>query len=765
MIRVQHVPSSDVIARQKDCFCCRAANTVPEPKMKKPGIHQPVRPRVIMRDAATGRWLRFRRAREFVTAWTLADVAPGLRRVEEAVSQEGLCAAGFVSYEAAPAFDGSLAVNEDGHFPLLWFGLYEAAEEVELPAAGALNDAAGAPTSSRLCVAGSQAVPVGPADALSRLKVGAPDWQASVGRKGFDEAMARIKALIRSGDTYQVNYTYRLRAKFTGDPVNLGGATVAARNSLSPRRRSGERVRERGTPTTSLLSSQTPLPSPLPARPSRGEGARWREQPMPGDPWNLFLGLVAAQDPPYGAFLDTGEWVICSASPELFFHLDGARIQCRPMKGTAARGKTQAEDLAQAQALQASNKERAENVMIVDMVRHDLGRIAQPGSVKVASLFEAEKYPTIWQMTSTVEAHTEASLGEIFQTLFPAASVTGAPKVRTMQIIADLERFPRRLYTGAIGFFAPGRRAQFNVAIRTLLVDRRTGCAEYGVGSGITWDSDPEAEWQECRAKARILAPQPPAFSLLETMRWTPAEGYYLLERHLERLQDSALYFSFKLDLALLRLKLGQLAARLGPKPRRIRLLVTKEGGIRLESKVLPTDLACANPLPRIPPLPFRRREGRGEGSVPPPASGSPRAAKRPSGLLMAAGKPQRIALAHAPVDSTAPFLYHKTTNREVYDAARAACPGHDDVLLFNERGEVTESTIANVAVEIAGRLYTPPVACGLLPGTLRAQLLQQDKLVERRIAVAELLQSPRVFLLNSVRGLYAVEVVKAHDG
>ena len=609
--------------------------------MKKPGIHLPVQPRVIMRDTATGRWLRFLRPREFVTARTLAEVTPGLHRVEQAVVQDGLYAAGFVSYGAAPAFDSSLVVNDDGHFPLLWFGLYEGVEEVELPAARALKDGAGAPTSSRLCVAENPAVPLGSADALSRLEVGAPDWQASVGRGEFDKAMARIKALIRSGDTYQVNYTYRLRAQLAGKP------------------------------------------------------------------WNLFLRLVAAQDPPYGAFLDTGEWVVCSASPELFFRLDGTRIECRPMKGTAARGRTQAEDLAQAQALQASEKERAENVMIVDMVRHDLGRVAQTGSVRVASLFDVERYPTIWQMTSTVEAQTEAGLGEIFQALFPAASVTGAPKVRTMQIIAELERLARRLYTGAIGFFAPGRHAQFNVAIRTLLLNRKTGCAEYGVGSGITWDSNPEAEWQECRAKARILAPQSPAFSLLETMRWTPQAGYYLLEWHLERLQDSARYFGFRLDLAALRLELEQLSARLGRKPRRIRLLVTKEGRISVESKALPKPAA----------------------------------------------KPQRIVLARAPVDSSDPFLYHKTTNRRVYEAARTACPGFDDVLLFNEHGEITESTIANVAVDIAGKLCTPPVTCSLLPGTLRAHLIHQGELLERRITVAELQQSPRVFLLNSVRG------------
>ena len=422
--------------------------------------------------------------------------------------------------------------------------------------------------------------------------------------------MARIKSLIRSGDTYQVNYTYRLRTQFAGDQAHLAIATTAAADSLSPRRRSGERVRERGIPTASLLSGQTPLP----ARPSRGKGARQHSQVLPSDPWNLFLRLVAAQDPPYGAFLDTGEWAICSASPELFFRLDGTRIQCRPMKGTAARGRTQAEDLAQAQALQASEKERAENVMIVDMVRHDLGRVAQAGSVKVARLFEVERYPTIWQMTSTVEAQTEAGLGEIFQALFPAASVTGAPKVRTMQIIADLEPLPRRLYTGAIGFFAPGRRAQFSVAIRTLLVNRKTGCAEYGVGSGITWDSNPEAEWQECRAKARILAPQSPAFSLLETMRWTLDEGYYLLEQHLARLQESALYFGFHLDLAALRLQLERLSSGLGKKPRRIRLLVSKERPHPLGGETPSHEPCLCQPAAGDSPSPLPKGRGPGRG-------------------------------------------------------------------------------------------------------------------------------------------------------
>ena len=623
-------------------------------------VSDPVR--VLVRDAASGRWLQFSHPREIVTAFTLADVAPALDRVENAAAQSGLYAAGFISYEAAPAFDSALAVKSNGEFPLLWFGLYGGVEQVDLPA---------------------------PAPGPDPGKV---DWQPSVGFPEFEGNLKRIKALIRSGDTYQVNYTYRL------------STTLAA------------------------------------------------------EPWDAFLHLVAAQEAPYGAFVATGEWVIGCASPELFFRLDGGRIACRPMKGTAARGLTQAQDQAQAETLRASEKEQAENVMIVDMVRHDLGRVAETGSMNVARLFEVEKYPTVWQMTSTIEARTSATVSNIFRALFPPASITGAPKVRTTEIIAQLETSPRRIYTGTIGFIAPGRRAQFNVAIRTLLLNRRTRHAEYGVGSGITWGSQPEAEWQECRAKARILDRRVPAFSLLETLLWTSEDGYALLDRHLERLAESALYFGFAIELPAVRLELDRLArtfrtrvandvsrrhlgggqnaptdvvgytlsanraeceisglaTHLAGTRQKIRLWVTKEGRITLE----------AEPLPAADPA------------------------------------PQRVAVAPGRAVSSDPFLYHKTTNRGVYEAARAACPGYDDVLLLNERGEVTESTIANVAVEIEGKLCTPPVHCGLLPGTLRADLLERSTLIEQCITIEQVLGSPRVFLLNSVRGMCRVQVV-----
>ena len=584
--------------------------------------------RVVLRDAQRGCWLEFSRPREFVVTEQVGKVLECLRRVEAAVDSGQVQAAGFVAYEAAPAFDPALSVCSPGAFPPLWFGLYEQVRPVELPA---LTRSAGE---------------------------GRPDWKASVTREEYLQALARIKALIRTGDTYQVNYTFRLGADLAGQ------AQVA------------------GSPFES--------------------------------PWQAFLQLAAAQESPYSAFIDTGYWVLCSASPELFFRLDGERIECRPMKGTAARGLTAAQDRAQAEGLRASEKDRAENVMIVDMVRHDLGRIARPGSLKVSGLFAVEKYPTLWQMTSSVEASTGAGLSQIFGALFPPASITGAPKVHTMELIARLESTPRRAYTGAIGFVLPGRRAQFNVAIRTLLWHRPTGQAEYGVGSGIVWDSEPEKEWAECQTKARVLTAPAPAFELLEALLWTSESGYWLLERHLARLAESAEYFGFRADLEQVKRELQRLGPRLPAGRTKVRVLLGRDGSVKLEAEKLPAPSA----------------------------------------------QPLRVALAAAPVDSANPFLYHKTTHRAAYEAALAARPGYDAVLLFNERGEVTEFTRANVAVEVEGKLVTPPLSSGLLAGTLRAEMLARGELVERVLTVKELLASPRVVLLNSVRGVCPVEIV-----
>ncbi|MBI2314000.1 MAG: aminodeoxychorismate synthase component I [Betaproteobacteria bacterium] len=430
----------------------------------------------------------------------------------------------------------------------------------------------------------------------------------------------------------------------------------------------------------------------------------------PPDPWRLFLQM--GRSAPHGAYLDTGDFAICSASPELFFRSEDGEITCRPMKGTAPRGRTTREDRQRAEALRQSEKDRAENVMIVDMIRNDLGRIAAPGTVRVSSLFDAEKYPTVWQMTSTVKARSGAAFTGILQALFPCASITGAPKVQTMRIIAGLETRPRNIYTGCIGLVAPDGGARFNVAIRTVLVSRATGRAEYGVGGGIVWDSSPRGEYDECLAKSRVLnSPQDArSFELLETLLWEPRGGYSLLERHLARLADSAGYFDYRCDLERVRHELHRAADRFGPRRCKVRLLVSADGAIRIEHEALPEK------------------------------------AQAPA--------PRRVTVSPLPVDSADPFLFHKTTHRAVYDSAlaRAGASGFDDAILWNERGFVTESCFSNVVLRLDGELATPPVECGLLDGTFRRHMIEKGRIAERKLTLDDLRRAEAVFLINSVR-------------
>jgi para-aminobenzoate synthetase/4-amino-4-deoxychorismate lyase len=556
------------------------------------------------------RWLHFTDPVRIVTAATVDDVRPALSRVVQAVEGDGLHAAGFIAYEAAPGFDPALTVCGPAPLPLLWFGLYRAPQVWEhLPAGGAYN---------------------------------LGEWRPSQEIDGYRRAIAQIKEAIARGDTYQVNYTIALDAS-------------------------------------------------------------WR-----GDPWGLFVDLASSQRGGYATYLDLGTHAICSASPELFLDIDGDRVRSKPMKGTAPRGRTLAEDRQHMAALHASQKDQAENVMIVDMIRNDLGRIARFGSVHVPSLLEVERYPTLLQMTSTVEARSDAPLDAILAALFPCASITGAPKVRTMQLIAGLERRPRGVYTGAIGYLAPGRRARFNVAIRTVLVDRSAGQASYGVGSGIVWDSDADAEYAECRLKAQVLGRRFPEFDLLETMRWTAQAGVARLERHLARLAGSAEYFGFALDATAVRERLSSLDAAALPDPARLRLLVGRQGQLRLE--VFPLELPAAQE--RV-----------------------------------------RLGLAREAVDSDDVFLYHKTTHRAVYLQARAGRPDCDDVLLWNQLGELTETTTANVVLSLDGRLVTPPVESGLLAGALRAELLETGVAQEQVLKVDDLARCQAIYLVNSLRG------------
>ncbi|MEI8207127.1 MAG: aminodeoxychorismate synthase component I, partial [Kiritimatiellales bacterium] len=524
---------------------------------------------------------------------------------------------------AAGAFDDALKTHQPGNLPLLCFGLFQTVEKVSCPESG------------------------------GAYQLG--EWTPSVTRSEYGSAIAAIKEHIAAGDTYQVNYTFRLNAEFSGSP------------------------------------------------------------------FDFFCDLAEAQQGRYAAFIETGGFAICSASPELFFELKDGVITSRPMKGTMPRALTAEADRAVAEALRSSAKDRAENIMIVDMIRNDIGRVAEAGSVETLSRFDVEKYPTVWQMTSTVKGKLAqrrkgTKIAEIMKALFPCASITGAPKAKTMEIIRSLEKGPRGIYTGAIGFIAPDGAAQFNVAIRTAVVDRINGLVEYGIGGGIVWDSNADAEYEEAITKSRILARrspemQPSCFQLLETMLYEPGQGIFLLERHLKRLANSAEYFGFSASgrsaeggqwLNDIRGRLYDLEFE---EPMRIRLLVNKDGSF---------DFQCL------------------EISV-----------------VTGDAKP---ALAKEPIDSSDVFLYHKTTNRAVYERANADEPEADDVLLFNERGEVTESCIANVMVELDGRKVTPPVSCGLLAGTFRDELIAKGEIEERIITLDDLKRAKTVWLINSVR-------------
>jgi para-aminobenzoate synthetase/4-amino-4-deoxychorismate lyase len=422
-----------------------------------------------------------------------------------------------------------------------------------------------------------------------------------------------------------------------------------------------------------------------------------------GDPRALFADLIEAQRGRHGAFIRIGDWAICSASPELFFELDGLAIRSRPMKGTAPRGLVFAEDRRRRDELHDSAKQRAENVMIVDMIRNDLGRVADVGSIEVPELFSLEQYPNVWQMTSLVTGRSRASLEEIFAAMHPSASVTGAPKVRTMAILSELEPEPRGIYTGAVGHVPPDGNASFNVAIRTAVVDIAARRVEFGIGSGIVWDSDADAEYEECLLKGSIFGQVPVHFELLETLRWTPEHGFFLLERHLERLREAAIYFDFDLDTQMVQTKLDAPVRGLD-QPQRVRLLVGRDGAVTVEYQ---------------------------------PISGSPAAVK--------------VAVASEPIDPSHVWLYHKTTHRTVYEQARAAASDFDDVILWNRSGQITETTTANIVAEIGGALVTPPVSCGLLAGTFRAELLARGTIGERALTVEDLRAASRLWLINSV--------------
>ncbi len=423
-----------------------------------------------------------------------------------------------------------------------------------------------------------------------------------------------------------------------------------------------------------------------------------------GDALEWFLSLCARQETEHRAWLHFGDHRILSLSPELFFRLEGDLLETRPMKGTMARGRWSGEDEKARQTLLDSAKERAENLMIVDLLRNDMGRISDTGSVTVPRLFEAERYGTVWQMTSTVQSRTTAGLADIFTALFPSGSVTGAPKIRSMQIIRDTERSPRGVYCGTIGWCGPDRRTEFNVAIRTLLLHEPTGHARYAVGGGITWDSTAKGEYDECCLKAAFLNREAPSFDLLETILWDGVH-FFLLQEHLDRLEGSAEYFGHVLNFPVVRNALDASVKKWEGQAAKVRLLLAKNGRIAVTGEPAPT------------PQPFTLR------------------------------------WADAPVDDSDPLLFHKTTHRRVYEEAFKNRDSADDVLLWNARGEVTESCLANVMVKLNGIWHTPPLSSGLLPGTMRRHLLETGQAREAVISREALRNASEVALVNSVRG------------
>ncbi|QGH34177.1 aminodeoxychorismate synthase component I [Gracilibacillus salitolerans] len=527
---------------------------------------------------------------------------------------KGYYIAGFVSYEAAPAFDPSYHVHKQhNQLPLIWLAAFEK------------------PTDHK--------------DNVEGMVYQLSEWKHTTSYQAYKHNITSIKKAIELGNTYQVNYTTRLKAHFSGDP------------------------------------------------------------------YSFYQQLVKNQAASYCAYLDIGSNQILSASPELFFQVKNGKIITKPMKGTIKRGRTYEEDLQFKQNLRNSEKDQAENVMIVDLLRNDIGRIAKPGSVKVKSLFDIETYPTVHQMTSTIEANLETKkVYDWFQALFPCGSITGAPKVETMKYIAELEDTPREIYCGAIGWISPEREATFNVPIRTVILNGND--AIYGTGGGITWDSTSINEYHELNQKAEILHQKRTTVSLLESIKLDNG-SYPLMTYHLQRLKQSTQYFGYPFHEEEIKEKLFMLAAQYQNGCYKVRLLYHPSGRMELEHQ------------------PVKALE-----------------------------EPIQTALAPEPIDRRNIYLYHKTTNREMYEKLDQDKPDHVlTSLLWNKEGHITEYTIGNVVVEKDGRFYTPPVSDGLLPGTYREQLIEEKILLEKSVSLSELGEYDQIWFINSVRGWVKVQL------
>lgn len=564
---------------------------------------------------------RFVAPRQYLRADRPGELSAVLAAAEQA-AVEGRWVVGFVTYEAAPAFDPALIVQSlpEGQ-PLALFAVYDEP---------ALDD-----------------------DGQWPAEVALPDffckrWSSSLDEEAATRGVEAIRQGIAAGDFYQVNLTMRASSPFAGSPEAL------------------------------------------------------------------FNALASSQPGAYLAYLDWGEGQVLSVSPELFFQRVGPTLTTRPMKGTAPRHADPALDRAAAEDLYHSPKERAENLMIVDLLRNDLARVAATGSVRVPALFEVAALPSVWQMTSTVVATAAPDIGlpEIFAALFPCGSVTGAPKVAAMAAIARLEDSPRGVYCGAIGVLRPGGDAVFSVGIRTVSV--ANGVATCGLGSGITIDSSGNAEHAEWIAKRRFLFRAAAPFELLETMRLENGE-FVRLDAHLERLRAGAAWFGFAFDEVSLAEALAHAAAAGAPVAQRVRLCVARDGTLRIETF----------PLDAVP-------------------------------------DDVMVRLADAPIRGALEFLQHKTTERTAYAPFIEPPGGVFDTLLFNVSGELTEFTRGNLFIESAegGIWLTPPVSSGLLPGVLRGELIATGLAREAVLRREDLAKARRILFGNSLRGLLETHLI-----
>lgn len=580
-------------------------------------------------EHANPRTLAFTDPSEVLIARSPKEVAGVLARMDELLDA-GKHLAGFVSYDAGLMLDKPIASRHQASVPLVWLGVYEGFDEVDL-----------------------SGLECGCADEVGEIRL-------NVGEDEYLRCVERIREYIAAGDVYQVNYTVKL-----------------------------------------LFEHNQPA-------------------------WKLFSRLRKAHPVGYSAFLNTGEAQVVSISPELFLRREGDRVLTRPMKGTARRGRWYEEDVAIARELESDEKNRAENIMIVDLMRNDVGRVCEMGSVTVPRKFHVERYGSLFQMTSDVQGRLRAGTkaSDLIRAVFPPGSITGAPKIRAMEIIDELEHESRGVYCGSVGYFAPGGDCLLNVAIRTI-VQRGNSC-EMGVGSGIVWDSIPGDELNETLLKGRFVKSELVEFDLLETILYRAGEGYVFLDEHLARLRQSAEYFGRSFDEAAVREALERAAAEMD-RWARVRLLVSSDGSCRVEW----------------------------------------------AGLGAPVDEPVRLLLVSRRTDPDDVFLYHKTTNREAYDREwrEAREKGFFDALHLNTRGEITEGSITNVIVEIDGRWYTPQLESGLLPGIWRKGRENYELRItnyelpilpaeERVITLNDLRRATRVVVGNSVRGAITVASV-----